>query len=173
MEEEKTETPAQMLQRERTPLFKFGYREEERAKVVTKLWGYERIVVTNPVYIGPDGYQGYTQKILTVLPNGNACSIHYHQNKEETFHILRGCLRLIIWKMGFPGGAPDTNDIRKIFEKTLHPGDTVTIAFYSPHQFFVQGAEIAEFLECSTPDDPMDSWRIMPSGPLNSFPHLR
>lgn len=165
-------TPSQRLDKEREGLYKFGFREEKKPKIVPKLWGYETQVITNRVYVGPDGWQGYTQKILTVLPNGNACSIHYHRKKEETFHILRGSLRLIIWKFKNTRDGDVYENLRKMLDTTLHIGDTITIAAYSPHQFFVQGAQCADFLECSTPDDPEDSYRVMSSGPLNTFPHL-
>jgi hypothetical protein len=70
------------------------------AKIVTKLWGYEKHLVNTELYCG---------KILVALPNGMACSIHYHKRKTETFHVLKGRLFLQLFSLGLlsPARHPD------------------------------------------------------------------
>lgn len=131
---------------------------------IDKKWGYESIFVNNELYCG---------KRLTVVPNGNACSVHYHLKKRETFFVERGSLFLEIWRplAGFESkqvlGQPITLAdfqprpnfrLMRVGDKcTLHPG----IA----HRFWTKG-EICEFLEFSTHDDPADSIRLVESGPV-------
>ena len=145
-----------------------------------KLWGYEQIIVNDELYCG---------KILTVLPAGFACSIHYHVNKQETFHILRGSLCLDLWDRS-PGSFVKADTLADLLKKSasiyaardnfptevglpdlrysfavLHPGDTLTITPCTPHRFWAL-KEVVEFLEVSTKDEPGDSIRIVESGPV-------
>jgi mannose-6-phosphate isomerase-like protein (cupin superfamily) len=118
---------------------------DAESKIVPKLWGQEKIIVNNPLYCG---------KILTVVPNGMACSVHYHKNKTETFHILRGQLEFEKYDAG-----------GRLQERTaLRAGDTISLPPSTPHRFWVL-REICEFIEFSTHDDPSDSYRLIPSGP--------
>ena len=118
---------------------------EEVAKIIPKLWGYEKVIVNDSLYCG---------KILTIVPNGNACSIHYHKKKTETFHILRGHLQF------------ERFDTHGTLQKrsVLVAGDTITLPPLTPHRFWVVD-EVCEFIEFSTHDDPSDSYRLAPSGP--------
>jgi cupin fold WbuC family metalloprotein len=115
------------------------------AEIVSKLWGHEKIIVNNSLYCG---------KILTVVPNGMACSIHYHKNKTETFHILRGQLEFEKFDL----------DGRLQQRMLLRMGDTLTLPPSTPHRFWVM-KDVCEFIEFSTHDDPSDSYRLTPSGP--------
>jgi mannose-6-phosphate isomerase-like protein (cupin superfamily) len=117
----------------------------EASEIIPKVWGSEKIIVNGPLYCG---------KILTVIPNGMACSIHYHKNKTETFYILHGQLEFEKYD---PKG--------KLIERTvLKTGHTLTLPPSTPHRFWVLN-EICEFVEFSTHDDPLDSYRLVPSGP--------
>jgi mannose-6-phosphate isomerase-like protein (cupin superfamily) len=141
--------------------------ETEEVKVVEKLWGHERQIVTKRTYTGPDGVQGYTGKILTVLPNGNACSVHYHRNKTETFFILEGRLFLELWS--FKQGRLVEEDMDALHLETarlFNTGEAITLYPYTPHRFHSPEG-ICDFIEFSTPDDAADSYRIVPSGPHN------
>jgi len=131
---------------------------------VDKKWGYETQFVNNELYCG---------KRLTVLPNGFACSIHYHLKKRETFFIERGALFLEIFRplagldsklvLGQPITLADFQPrpnfrFMKVGEKcTLHP--------YIAHRFWTK-SEVCEFLEFSTHDNPDDSIRLVESGPV-------
>jgi mannose-6-phosphate isomerase-like protein (cupin superfamily) len=138
---------------------------------VDKLWGYETIIDTLE-WVGV--HPGYTGKILTVLPNGNACSIHFHRRKIETFYVMRGALalELFLFEIGksaiekrcsAPGRLqPYTKEWCRI---NVVAGRTIRIPAYMPHRFWAIGGEVAEFVEVSTPDDPADSYRIVESGP--------
>jgi cupin fold WbuC family metalloprotein len=117
----------------------------EESPIIPKLWGHEKIIVNSSLYCG---------KILTVLPNGMACSIHYHKNKTETFHILSGELQFE--KFDLSG---------KLQQRTvLRAGDTITLVPNTPHRFWVIDT-LCQFIEFSTHDDPADSYRLIPSGP--------
>jgi D-lyxose ketol-isomerase len=140
--------------------------ETEDIRVVKKLWGNERQIVTKRTYTGPDGVQGYTGKILTVLPNGNACSVHYHRNKTETFFVLTGRLFLELWS--FKRGRlmeEDMDALRLETARIFHVGEAITLYPYTPHRFYAL-EEACEFIEFSNPDEPADSYRIIPSGPI-------
>jgi cupin fold WbuC family metalloprotein len=116
--------------------------------IVPKLWGYEKHLVNTNLYCG---------KILVALPNGMACSVHYHKKKTETFHILRGRLHLQLFSLE-----------GKLQEKTvLNPGESLTLAPLTPHRFWAVD-ELCEFIEVSTTDTPEDSYRLVDSGPVPS-----
>jgi D-lyxose ketol-isomerase len=104
-------------------------------------------------------HPGYTGKILTVLPNGNASSIHYHKLKHETFYISRGCLALEVFT--FEGKTLSSEPVARI---NMATGTVITLPAYTPHRFWAE-KEVAEFVEISTPDDPADSYRLVKSGP--------
>jgi mannose-6-phosphate isomerase-like protein (cupin superfamily) len=55
-----------------------------RPRRVAKPWGYELIWAENELYVG---------KILHI-DAGQALSLQYHREKDETIHLLRGVLSL-------------------------------------------------------------------------------
>lgn len=123
--------------------------------IIAKNWGYENILVNNELYCG---------KILTVIPNKMACSIHYHKQKTETFYILQGVLILEIYSL--QSFAPRFNGDLLTWTSTreMCVGETVTLLPLTPHRFYVENKEICEFLEVSTHDDSSDSFRLRDSG---------
>lgn len=126
---------------------------KEEIKVVQKLWGYETIPVNNDRYCG---------KILTVLPNGMACSIHYHKKKKETFYVLSGKLHLQLFRQISPGSTDCFIDD----EIRLRVGEAITIDPLTPHRFWSLESQPCDFIEFSTPDDPQDSYRLVEAGPI-------
>jgi mannose-6-phosphate isomerase len=117
----------------------------EPTSIVKKLWGYEKHIVNSPLYCG---------KILVALPNGMACSIHYHKLKTETFHVRSGSLHIQLFTLD--GNLKETLD--------LAAGESLTLEPLSPHRFWAK-TEVCEFMEFSTHDDPADSYRIVDAGP--------
>lgn len=123
--------------------------------LIKKVWGYERIIINRPDYCG---------KILTVLPNNKACSIHYHKRKNETFLILRGSLEFELWLSENP--RPHSLEHFTLAEhKTLLPNDSITLHPYQAHRFWTT-TEVTEFIEFSTYDEPSDSYRLKESGDI-------
>lgn len=135
----------------------------QQKSIVPKLWGYEKIIVNENKYCG---------KILTLLPNKMASSLHFHKQKIETFHVLSGFVKFEIWgRRSSSAHQPSTLysdlDITNYYlieRATLIAGMSLTLRPEQPHRFWVID-EIAQFIEFSTPDDPADSYRIVPSGP--------
>ena len=118
------------------------------SEVVVKLWGHEQIIVNNGDYCG---------KILVLNGPNYISSLHYHIQKRESFHILRGSVELEL-----DGG-----------KQVLWPGDTVTIEPGQPHRFrSLSESESSEILEISTPHSDEDVVRIEPSRILRESEQL-
>lgn len=133
--------------------------------IVHKTWGYEHVLVNrtvDPAYCG---------KILTVLPNGRSCSVHYHAKKTETFYVLQGTLNLELYKElpyvlstssierqieAFKGAEPE-------YRIRLAEGQTITVNPYTPHRFWTFNTT-CKFIEVSSPDDEGDSIRLVQPG---------
>ncbi len=127
--------------------------------IVPKLWGHEKIIQNNLA-------AGYCLKELTVTPNGQACSIHYHKKKTETFYVIKG--NLYIERYRSVEDCPDdcgTPHDREVYR--LSEGDILTLLPYTPHRFWAMGGD-AVFIEGSSPDYSYDSYRIIPAGPIPS-----
>lgn len=105
-------------------------------KLVEKVWGWEYWIIN---------CEHYCSKIL-IVKRDHICSLHYHQKKHETFHILDGHLYMEYdmnytsrtnWRMG--------------------PGDTIIIPPFTKHAF--GGITEVKFLEISTQHFESDSYR--------------
>jgi|694.fasta_scaffold14844_15 mannose-6-phosphate isomerase-like protein (cupin superfamily) len=107
-------------------------------RVVQKGWGQELWIVNNDKYCG---------KILE-FNAGAKFSMHYHVNKEETFYVLKGHLRLDYFDL--------TNAEAKC--EYLRAGDVVDIPQYNPHK--IEAIEDSAIVEISTHHDDCDSYRI-------------
>ena len=107
-------------------------------KKVNKTWGSERWLINNELYCG---------KILT-LKKGYRCSIHYHKNKDETFYILEGKVKL------------------ELFGKTIimKKGDVFRLEPLTLHRF--TGIVNSKILEISTHHEDSDSYRVINGGKL-------
>lgn len=96
---------------------------------VPKPWGYEIIWAHTDAYVG---------KILHVNA-GEALSVQYHEQKDETVHLLAG--EMIYW-VKLPGSA-EIQDMR------LTRGDSFRIAPRTVH--YIQAVTDCDILEASTP----------------------
>ena len=114
----------------------------DAVKIVPKLWGYEKWLENN---------EKYCCKILS-LNKGYQCSLHYHKNKDETFLVTKGRLRL------------------ELGEKVLLMGigDFVRVLPGTKHRF--AGTEDALILEISTHHEDDDSYRIEESRKMDDAP---
>jgi mannose-6-phosphate isomerase-like protein (cupin superfamily) len=132
---------------------------------VAKLWGHELHVINNME-------RGYCLKQLTVDPTGNACSIHYHVLKTETFWVRSGALLLEVFnRLEDEQVFRDEPKKSKLYLRNravhvLMPGALFTIETQMPHRFWTTGSVPAVFLEVSTPDRADDSYRIVDAGPI-------
>ena len=103
------------------------------ADTYNKGWGSEYWIVNNELYCG---------KILH-LKKGKKCSIHYHKNKDETFYILEGKIKLELFGE----------------TKIMNIGDKIRLKPYTLHRF--TGLEDSKILEISTQHFDSDSYRVV------------
>lgn len=108
---------------------------------VKKDWGEEELIA-NRAYCG---------KILR-LKQGRQCSLHFHAEKDETFYVLDGKVRLELngWTM------------------ILGAGDSAHVAPGRLHRF--AGLTDATIIEFSTHHEDGDSHRIEKSRPMAPDP---
>jgi|SRR3989344_2334401 len=104
----------------------------EAAYTVEKLWGYEKWLYND---------EKYCCKLLFVK-EGYQCSLHFHKNKDETFFVVRGHIRLELGK--------DILHFRTGHYVRIPPG--------TRHRFL--GLEDTEIIESSTHHNETDSYRI-------------
>lgn len=100
-------------------------------KNVDKVWGREEWIV-NREYCGK----------LLYLNKGHQCSLHYHNNKDETFYVLEGKVLMEYNKD----------------KKTMVKGETIHIPQKMKHRFF--GLEDSIIIEFSTHHKDNDSHRL-------------
>jgi mannose-6-phosphate isomerase len=98
------------------------------ARRVDKPWGYELIWADTDLYVG---------KILHVEA-GHALSLQYHEQKDETIHLLRGTMRF--W------AGPSTEQLAEI---ELHEGQSFRIRPGTVHR--MEAVTTVDILEASTP----------------------
>jgi mannose-6-phosphate isomerase-like protein (cupin superfamily) len=96
---------------------------------VDKPWGYELIFAHTDRYVG---------KILHVDP-GQALSLQYHEEKDETLFMREGEVELLVEENG------------SLVERTLKAGEAYRIRPGTRHRM-VAGAEGCDILEVSTPE---------------------
>jgi mannose-6-phosphate isomerase-like protein (cupin superfamily) len=112
---------------------------------VEKGWGSEEIWVSN---------DKYCSKFMH-FNSGAKFSMHFHAQKEETWHIMSG--KFVVRHIT-PWDA-------SIIETQLEPGDTWHNPPLSPHQ--VKCIEAGTILEVSTADSVEDNYRVMPGDSQN------
>lgn len=95
---------------------------------VDKPWGYELVWAETDRYVG---------KILHVEA-GHALSLQYHEEKDETIHLLSGAVRF--W------AGPLGGDLEEI---ELRPGDSFRVSPGTVHR--MEAVETCDILEASTP----------------------
>lgn len=112
--------------------FACGGHNLDALEIVPKVWGYEKWIENNDRYCG---------KILA-LNKGYQCSLHYHKNKDETFLILKGLVKMEV-----------ENDV-----SVMPVGSFVRLLPGTKHRF--SGLEDSEILEISTHHEDGDSYRL-------------
>ena len=95
---------------------------------IEKPWGYELIWAHSEYYVG---------KILHVKA-GHALSLQYHEQKDETMHLLRGSMRLMT--------GPTAEQLQEVL---LGIGDSIRIPPRTVHR--VEAITDVDILEASTP----------------------
>ena len=112
---------------------------------VSKGWGEEVIFASSQLYCG---------KILK-MKAGSKMSMHFHNEKDETWYLLKGLVRLV--EMDFYNASR--------VEHILKPGEAFHIPSFTPHQ--AEAYEDSEILEVSTKDKATDNYRIIPGDSQN------
>jgi len=98
-------------------------------RVVPKPWGHEVIWASTPHYVG---------KVLHIKA-GQSLSVQYHQQKDETIHLLRGEM---IYRTARAAGEP-------LVETPLRAGDSFRNEPGLVHQ--MEAVTDCDVLEASTP----------------------
>ena len=100
----------------------------ESARRVEKPWGHELIWAHTDRYVG---------KWIVIEP-GKRLSLQYHERKDESILVIRGCLRLHL-----------ENDAGAIEAHDLGPGEHRRIPVGRKHRFEATGERV-EIIEVST-----------------------
>lgn len=98
-------------------------------KRVEKPWGHELIFAHTDRYVG---------KILSIAP-GQALSLQYHEQKDETFFVARGAIELVVEEDG------------ALVSRTLAVGESYHVVPPTRHRM-IAGAEGCDLFEVSTPE---------------------
>jgi mannose-6-phosphate isomerase-like protein (cupin superfamily) len=98
-------------------------------KIVAKPWGSERIFAANRRYAG---------KLISIR-NGETLSFQYHQQKEETIHVLAGTL----------GMETESGGERVLL--SLEPGETFHVTPGTRHRMFASAGDVL-IVEVSSPE---------------------
>lgn len=129
------------------------------SKIVTKVWGSETILVDE---------ENYCLKMMR-LSYGKQCSLHKHDEKDETFLLLQGVMTL---EKSVPfTDIKEANFITqnlslKLVPVVMLPGDTIRIPPNTYHRFInnnTLNTKECIFLEVSTKDDQEDCFRLTES----------
>lgn len=102
---------------------------KQEVRIVQKPWGHEVIWAHTPLYVG---------KVLHVKA-GQALSVQYHNQKDETIHLLSGEM---IYRVG-EGGSD------ALVEVVLRAGDSFRNEPGTVHQ--MEAVTDCDILEASTP----------------------
>ena len=109
--------------------------------IVEKGWGRELIFATNDKYCG---------KLLMFEKAGNKFSMHFHNQKDETWFVLKGSFKLITLN----------TETANLEVKELKTGDIWRNMPLQPHQLEAQEDDCI-VIEVSTPDSVEDNYRIL------------
>jgi len=96
---------------------------------VEKPWGYELIFAHTGSYVG---------KVLHIEP-GQALSLQYHEEKDETFFVARGAIELQVEENG------------DLVPTTLSEGESYHVRPTTRHRM-IAGSEGCDLFEVSTPE---------------------
>ena len=109
---------------------------------VEKGWGHEMIFESNDLYCG---------KLMQFDRAGAKSSMHFHMQKDETWHVISGAF-VVRW-IETETGSPCS--------QVLEVGDTWRNMPGVPHQLEAVQAN-SVIVEVSTPDSVADNYRVMP-----------
>lgn len=98
--------------------------------MVQKPWGHELIYAVTEKYVG---------KVLHIK-KGEALSLQYHNQKDETIHVQRGKIKF------FTADSPQA----PLKEQILGPGQSFHITPHLVHR--MEALEDTDILEVSTPE---------------------
>lgn len=119
-------------------------------KFVSKQWGWESWIVNKNEYCGK----------LLFFKKGKHCSWHYHQEKDETFFVQEGLLK--VW-YSFDDEFPEVEWGEKPNKEkgivVLEPGDCFHVPIGMRHQ--MEGVLDTQMFEFSTMHKDEDSYRII------------
>jgi len=110
----------------------------ENPEFVTKGWGHEVQIINT---------DKYCSKVLR-FHKGGISSLHYHIDKEETWYVFKGSIKII-------GVNPDTAEEYQII---AYEGSVIDIPKGMIHQ--VVALTDADIFEVSTPDNWEDNYRV-------------
>ena len=111
-------------------------------RVVEKGWGREIIYADEPEYCG---------KLMVYDKVGATSSMHFHQNKKESWYVQQGSFKYLT--------IDPTN--AKLIEVILNTGNTVLNKPLQVHQLIALEDNSVIF-EVSTKDSVEDNYRVIP-----------
>lgn len=135
--------------------------DRPQVEFVSKVWGYEKIIVNKPQYCG---------KILFVA-KGKKTSLHYHDRKDETFYIHSGKINILysddletVKGMAYliDNSVENPELLQYLQSVTLKEGDTFYVPQRRVHR--ITGAEDSLVYEFSTQFFENDSRRLLEGG---------
>ena len=115
--------------------------ETFKPKLVEKRWGSE-------LWTANDSVHDYCGKILHIK-EGHSTSMHYHEKKHETFHILEGTL-----KVEYINTTEGTLNSINVCE-----GESMKLPVLTPHKLYAFEGSVT-FIESSTYHMDSGSFRI-------------
>lgn len=116
---------------------------------IEKEWGGEIIICREP----------HAAKIMMLNPD-SICSVHFHEEKSETFILIQGSL--IVETTDFATGAQQIIEL-------ITPFSSITLPPRIPHTFYCPEGQTEPtiFIEASTKDNNYDNYRFTPSRKKN------
>lgn len=95
-----------------------------------------------------------------VLTGGFQCSLHYHEEKDETFFVVSG-------EVLMETGSATIGEERAVTSRVMRAGDYVRIAPYTVHRFTGM-ADSSLLVEASSHHREEDSHRLEMSGKVSA-----
>ncbi len=113
-------------------------------KKVEKIWGHE-------IWLANNEKEDYCGKIL-FIKNGHNSSMHYHEDKHETFYVLEGTLRVDMLR---DKDQPDAQP----FTMTCKQGESMEMDRQQAHMLMATQGDVT-LIEISKLHRDEDSYRL-------------
>tara|TARA_Y100000004_G_C8932074_1_gene420448 strand:+ start:972 stop:1337 length:366 start_codon:yes stop_codon:yes gene_type:complete len=113
-------------------------------KKVQKTWGHE-------IWLANNEKEDYCGKIL-YIKKGHSTSMHYHENKHETFFVMSGTLRVDMLR---DKNSPDAHP----FTMTCMKGESMEMDRLQAHKLMATDSDV-ELIEISKFHRDEDSHRL-------------